>query len=743
MKNPLFELSKILQVASRAESTSAQADVIVDAIANSLSVDICSLYLAEPAGDMLLVANYGLPREAVANVKIPEGKGLVGLTAKNLHAVNIADANSHPASYIIPGIDDGDLQSFCGVPLVRSGNVTGVLVVQSTIRRQFNAEDEAFLVTLAAQLASINLELPGSAAAVKFRRHSGIKGAPGVAIGSAFTVGLDESCQYSEVDLGSVDANLERWRQLLTETGQAIREDQDKFRNTINEDTSAIFDAYQMLIADPGFIRSVENEIRKGSGLVSSIKHAVEHFSALFKAMEDPYLRSRHEDIRHIGRKLILTLKNTAELKNGELDGPVVLVGPHVSVSDIAAVIEGRLVGIISGDGSSLSHAAVLANALGIPAVMGISDSRLVNDGEVIIVDGNRGEYITRPTKRMLREYRDLIDQQSEEHEQLAQLRDLPAVTADGEHIHLYANTGLLADITPGLQNGAEGVGLYRTEIPFMLHETFPSEDEQVAIYEQIIGAYHPKPVYMRVLDIGSDKQLPYYPISGEENPAMGWRGIRFALDNSSLLMSQLRAMLRASVGRDNLHILIPMVSDHDELVGFHRLLGEACEQISQEVGGVTKPKVGVMVEVPVAISQIARWKEMIDFVSIGSNDLSQYLLALDRNNARVATRFDAVHPGVICEINRIVKKARKHKLPVCLCGEIASDQLAVVLLLGMGIRMLSMSAVKIPHIKSLIRQLSIKDCEEILQTALESRSSATIRQSVLGYMEQLKGRKS
>lgn len=738
MKNPLLELSKILQAASRAESTAEQADVIVTAIAKTMSVHICSLYLANKAGDMLLVANFGLPKEAVINVRIPQGQGLVGLTAKNLHAVNIAEANSHPESYHVPGIDDSEVESFCGVPLVRSGQVIGVLVVQSTVRRQFSAEDEAFLVTLAAQLASINIEIPSPSKEKHFKRHVAVKGAPGVAIGQAFTVGLDDSGQYTEVDLGSEEANLQRWMKLLVETSDSIRADQKKFNDSINEDASAIFDAYLMLIADPGFKHAVEAEINKGSGLVSAIKHAVEHFSAMFKAMDDPYLRARHEDIRHIGQKLILTLKK-ASAPSQNLDEPVVLVGLHVSVSDIAAVMEGKLVGVISGDGSSLSHAAVLANALGIPAVMGVTDIQHINDGEVLIVDGNRGEYITRPTTGMQHEYRRIIEQLSQEASQLAHLRDEPAITTDGCRINLFANTGLLADISPGLRNGAEGVGLYRTEIPFMLHETFPSEDEQVAIYEQIMAAYGEMPVYMRVLDVGSDKQLPYFPISGEDNPAMGWRGIRFALDNSSLLMSQLRAMLRAAIGKSNLHILIPMVSDYSELERFHRLLEDACEQINTEVGPVTKPRVGVMVEVPVAISQLALWKERIDFISIGSNDLSQYLLALDRNNARVAGRYDAAHPGVISEINRIIKTAREQQLPVCLCGEMASDQVAVILLMGMGIRMLSMSAVKIPQVKAMIRQLTLAECERLLEQALVCRSAQELRQTVECYLESVK----
>lgn len=738
MKNPLFELSKILRAVSDSGEPAEQVRVIVDSIAETMAVDVCSLYMADEQGDMVLAANHGVPAENVANIKIPAGIGLVGLTARSLHPVNIADAKSHEANYFVPGMDDREFLSFCGVPLVRTGKVIGVLVVQSTESRQFNADDEAFLVTLASQLALLNINIAALSTGQKFRRVTGIRGAPGVAIGKAWVRDIAEVGNIQESHDGDEEAALARWQQVLAAVKVSLEEDKDKLNEALSEDVSLIFDAYTMLVSDPAFGDHVENEIRGGRGLGASIQVAVDHFAGLFAAMDDPYLKSRHEDIRHIGRKLMASLSGEQELGAGNSDEPIVLVGQHLSVSDIADAMQGNLVGLVSGDGSSLSHSAVLANAIGIPAVMGVDGLKSVSSGESLIVDGNSGAIVIRPTGQLIREYRKLIAQQQETTETLSGLRELPAETPDGVRVNLYTNTGLLADIAPGIQNGAEGVGLYRTEIPFIVHETFPSEEEQYAIYRQVMTAYSGKPVYMRVLDIGSDKQLPYYPISGEDNPAMGWRGIRFGLDNSSLLMSQLRAMLRASIGLDNLHILVPMVSHIEELDDFHQLLEEACKQTRLECGELHPPKVGIMVEVPVVISQLPAWASQLDFVSIGSNDLSQYLLAVDRNNARVASHYDAVHPGVISEIGRVMEAATRTGLPVCLCGEMATDPVAVVLLLGLGVRTLSMSAMKLPYIKSLVRQVPVSDCETLVKRVSTMTSATAIRQYVSDYLDGL-----
>jgi phosphotransferase system enzyme I (PtsI)/phosphotransferase system enzyme I (PtsP) len=335
------------------------------------------------------------------------------------------------------------------------------------------------------------------------------------------------------------------------------------------------------------------------------------------------------------------------------------------------------------------------------------------------------------------REYRRLAAEEKQLRGQLQGLRDKPALTPDGVAVSLYANSGLLADISPGLANGAEGLGLYRTEIPFMVSETFPSEDEQCHIYRQVLEAYRGKSVHMRVLDIGGDKPLPYFPIR-EENPALGWRGIRFCLDNISLLMTQLRAMLRAAAGIGNLRILVPMVANTAELSTFHLILADACSQLIEEGIDIVKPPVGIMVEVPAAISQLPLWRSQLDFISIGSNDLSQYLLALDRNNPRVSAAYDHIHPAVLREIARIVDSAEGLELPLSLCGEMSSDPAAVVLLIGMGIRSLSMSAAQLPRIKWLIRSIRAEEARSLARQALAMGDSDAIRALVNDKLREL-----
>src|SRR5690606_11811420 len=310
-----------------------------------------------------------------------------------------------------------------------------------------------------------------------------------------------------------------------------------------------------------------------------------QYFADLFAAMEDPYLRARQEDIHHLGNKLFRTLQGTSnlQLEKVALLDQIVLVGDQVSVSDIAAVPRAQLVGIICFSGSGLSHTAVLANALGVPAVMGVGLLKSMRNRERFIVDGNSGQIVRYPNEMLVNEFQRLINEEKQLTDKLAALRNLPAVTPDGFEVRMFTNSGLLADLSPGLRHGAEGIGLYRTEIPFMVRDSFPSEEDQIGVYTQVFKAYEGKPVYMRTLDVGGDKQLPYFPIDNEDNPALGWRGIRFSLDNSQLLMTQVRAMLRAAGTDGDLHILLPMISAAEELNDFNQLLTEALQQLQQE----------------------------------------------------------------------------------------------------------------------------------------------------------------
>lgn len=728
--NAILELTNVIRDVALVESPDEQVRQLVDSVSRAIGVDVCSLYRADDAGTMVLLASHGLV--ATQPVEVPAGKGLVGLVARNRHVINIEDAPNHPEYLYLPHTREERFRSFCGAPLVRFGQVVGVLVVQSTTPNRLSDEHEAFLTTLAAHLALLIDAMipPARPAAPNNVRVEGVSGAPGIGIGA---VKLCSSGSLDEVVDGRCDdpeQEIEQWRRLIEDTRRSIRAEQASLGSRLAQSVSGIFDAYQMMLSDESLSERVESGIREGSTLLTSLRSSVDFFANFFLALDDPYLKARHEDIRHLGDKLYQVWSGGHRKDDSVAGGtgPVVLAGPQISASDIAGVPSGQLAGIICYEGSSLSHTAVLANALGIPAVLGTGDIKELASGERMIVDGNVGQLIRHPSDAVVHEFEQLMRRAQTFVTQLAELRDLPATTRDGVRIRLLTNTGLLADIMPGLRNGAEGVGLYRTEIPFMVRQSFPTEDEQVEVYRKVFAAYRGRPVYVRTLDIGADKQLPYFPLGREDNPALGWRGIRFTLDNVQLLMTQVRAIMRAAQGDAQVRVLLPMISSSGELNAFRQLLADACQQLGQEGHAIRRPEMGAMLEVPAAISQLPLWRDRIDFISIGSNDLSQYLLALDRNNARVAKRYDHVHPGVLLEIQRIVAIAQRCRLPLSLCGEMASDPVAVLLLIGMGIRTLSTSSAQLPRIKWLIRSVSLAQSRELLNAALRQDSAEAIR---------------
>ena len=731
MKNAVFELTRIVQTAALAASREEQVQSIVKEIAGTMHAAVCSLYLVDDDGDLVLVATEGLDRDAVGHVRLPLGEGLVGRVARTRRPVNIADAASDPDFRYFPETHEERFNGFCAVPLVHLRKVTGVLVTQQRARRAFSAGKVAFLITLAAHLSLLVADgtmatpedvTPGE---VRMTRHKGVKGAPGVAIGRVLLLDRSGFDQVGAQSVGDVEPEIEHWRELVARTRDQIDRELGSLPDDLADDVAGIFSVYRMFLDDAALHQEVETRIRAGNWLPGALREAIRHLSRPFDAMEDAYLKTRKEDIRHLGEKLYANWRGTEALAPRE--GPMVLAGDAISVADIGRYCSDGLVGLVSFSGSKLSHVAVLAGALGIPAVMGTGPLKAIRYGQEIIVDGHRGQIILDPTAPVRDEFSVMAEGARQLDQDLEKLRDEISETADGKRIKLYTNTGLLSDITPGLMAGAEGVGLYRTEIPFMLRETFPSEEEQLEVYRHVLLAYRGKPVYMRTLDIGGDKALPYYSFP-EDNPYLGWRGIRFTLDDSALLMTQVRAMVRAAEGLDNLHILLPMVSRTDELQAFRELLDNACEQLELEDVRVSRPKVGIMVEVPAAAVQLKFWQNRIDFVSIGSNDLSQYLLAVDRNNPRVSGLFDHVHPAVLHTVNQIVGDARRLGMPVGICGEMASDPIAVILLLGMGIETLSMNARNIARVKWIVRSVTYARAQALLAEALTLENETDIR---------------
>ncbi|MBV9576828.1 MAG: phosphoenolpyruvate--protein phosphotransferase, partial [Gammaproteobacteria bacterium] len=386
------------------------------------------------------------------------------------------------------------------------------------------------------------------------------------------------------------------------------------------------------------------------------------------------------------------------------------------------------LAGIISAEGSANSHIAILARAMKVPTVMGVGETPIqeLQDKE-IIVDGYYGQIHVSPSQSLRVEFERLMQEEKKLDAELDEMRDQPAETKDGHRIGLMVNTGLGADISIALAVGAEGVGLYRTEIPFLMRDRFPSAEEQRIIYRQLLASFAPRPVIIRTLDVGGDKPLPYFPIH-EDNPFLGWRGIRITLDHPEIFLSQIRAMMRASEGLNNMRIMLPMVTDVTEVDEALRLLRKAYVEVRDEGYDVEMPQIGIMIEVPSAVYQTRSLAKRVDFLSVGSNDLTQYLLAVDRNNSRVANLYDSLHPAVLRALLQVVENGHQEGKHISICGEMASDPAAVILLLAMGFDSLSMNATSIGRVRWIIRHITKKKAAKLLHEALNMESAIMIR---------------
>ncbi len=520
--NVILELSRLQKEVLELASPAEQVRKIVDSISEIVGTDVCTLYLVDQHDNMVLMASHGLVQ--TGPVTIPAGRGLVGLAARSRHPINLARASEHPEFYYVEGTAEERFQSFCGIPLVHYGKVVGVLVVQSREPEALSPESEGFLVTLSSQLAHIVADMPASMQGGHINTYvRGVKGSSGIGIGTGVLCDHGDLYGVPDEPCPDVDAALRQWQDLINTVQLELKQEESMLGGLLSDSVAGIFRTYSSLLADQALINKVELEIRNGNWLPGALRRAIQYFADLFLAMEDPYLRARHEDIHHLGNKLYTTYKGNAPLaQSTEGIEQVVLIGHEVSISDIAAVPSEKLVGIICYAGSSMSHTAVLANALGVPAVMGVGTLKHLRNHERFIVDGNSGQIVRYPNDMLCAEFQRLIDEEKKLLGKLSALRDEPAVTPDGHEIRLFTNSGLLADLSPGLRHGAQGIGLYRTEIPFLVRDSFPSELDQLDVYRQVFNAYEGKPVYMRTLDIGGDKQLPYFPITGEDNPALG-----------------------------------------------------------------------------------------------------------------------------------------------------------------------------------------------------------------------------
>ncbi|ALZ83246.1 MULTISPECIES: phosphoenolpyruvate--protein phosphotransferase [Pseudomonas] len=722
----LAVLRKIVQEVNAAKDLGSALSIIVQRVRAAMQSQVCSVYLLDPdTNRFVLMATEGLNKKSIGRVSMAPNEGLVGLVGTREEPLNLEDAASHPRFRYFAETGEERYASFLGAPIIHHRRVMGVLVVQQKERRQFDEGEEAFLVTMSAQLSGViaHAEATGTirgldrqGKGIQEARFVGIPGSPGVGVGKAVVVLPPADLEVvPDKTVTDIDAELQLFRTALEGVRADMKALSKRLSTQLRKEEQALFDVYLMMLDDAALGNEVTTIIKSGQWAQGALRQVVMEHVQRFELMDDAYLRERAADVRDLGRRLLAYLQQAHQACLIYPENTI-LVSEELSPAMLGEVPEGRLVGLISVLGSGNSHVAILARAMGVPTVMGAVDLPYSKvDGIDLIVDGYHGEIFTNPSPTLIKQYGDVVEEERQLTQGLDALRSLPCETLDGHRMPLWVNTGLMADVARAQQRGAEGVGLYRTEVPFMVNERFPSEKEQLSIYREQLAAFHPAPVTMRTLDVGGDKALSYFPIK-EDNPFLGWRGIRVTLDHPEIFLVQTRAMLKASEGLNNLRIMLPMISGVHEVEESQHLLHRAWCEVRDEGVDIPMPPVGVMVEVPSAVYQARDLARQVDFISVGSNDLTQYLLAVDRNNPRVADLYDYFHPAVLQALQQVVDGAHAEGVPVSICGEMAGDPAAAVLLMGMGFDTLSMNATNLPKVKWLLRQVTLEKARELVQ---------------------------
>lgn len=736
----LKTLRRIIQEVSRAENFSEALNIMVKRVAWALNTQACSVFLIDKSrSEYVLMATKGLNPQAVGKVRFPITQGLVGYVGEREEPLNIDDASLHPRFLHVPEVGEEQYKAFLGTPLIYHRKVLGVVIVQQQESRRYDESEEAFLVTIAAQLAVIiaHAEATGVIQKLLNEKHksmteqtsySGIPSVLGVGIGKGVVI-------YPLYDLDAIpdrkadDIETEiRLLEVALSAGQAdFKMLSERLYPNLPLEESSLFEVYQRMLDATDLGSEIIHVIREGHWAQGALRQVIQRYVDHLENLENDYLRERAVDIKDLGQRVLAYLQqNSRPLP--EYFEKTILIGEALTAADLAEVPPGCLAGVISVKGSSSSHVAILARGMGIPTVMGVNDLPIYEmQNKEIIIDGYYGQIYVAPNRALKKKFEELAAAERALNESLEPMRDRLAQTKEGHRISFVVNAGLGGDISLSLAAGAEGVGLYRTETPFLMRDRFPSGEEQRVIYRQLLASFAPRPVTMRTLDIGGDKALSYFPVE-EENPFLGWRGIRITLDHPEIFLVQVRAMMRASEGFNNLRIMIPMVTDIAEVDEAVRLFKKAYADVCEEGFNIKIPEFGVMIEVPSAVYEAENIAKRVDFLSVGSNDLTQYILAVDRNNSRVANLFDSLHPAILSALQTVVKAGHREGKDVCICGEMTSDPTAILLLIAMGFDSLSMSATALSRMKWVISHFTLKQTQQLLRKVLKMENAEEIR---------------
>jgi phosphotransferase system enzyme I (PtsP) len=735
---------------------------IVTLVAKRMHTDVCSIYLLDADHETLrLQASKGLSRKAVGKVTLQIGEGLTGMAAQKRHAIAIEEPQEHPSYRYFKETGEERFHSFLGIPLFDRSNPLGVIVLQTKDPRQFSKEEISALSTIAFQITSIVVnarlldsihlhqeesqrasqalaqaqqtltDTEGSMEVSQKAVLTGNVAYPGVAIGPAAI--LEERLGFADIlheEHVDVEAELQSLESALEKTCIQTIFLEKRVAERLSESDAAIFHTHLMILEDRSFIKKLQDEINKYHSAAYALEKTVANYIEAFQKMDDPYLRERAADMEDIGRRILANLVGDASDQTLHLKHPSILVARQILPSDMASLDNEQILAIITEGGEKNAHAIIMAKSMGIPSIVAVRGAlKHIAPEDNLIADANTGRIYINPLDTIKKEYERLQVDQTRELRRLDKYRDQPATTADGERIILRANIGLISDINVAKRFGAEGVGLYRTEFPYMARGDFPSRNDQYELYSRVVKEFDGQPVTIRTLDIGGDKGLPYFSPPKEDNPFMGWRSVRVSLDNLDIFRTQIEAILMA--GRHGpVKLLFPMISSMDETRACLEVVEEARKNLQKEgVGFSTNVPVGVMIEVPAAVRLVSQLANEVDFFALGTNDLVQYLLAADRNNPLVSKYYDPLHPAVLQVLCEVTADAKAMGKGVSLCGEMATDPLTLLLLIGMGLREFSMPAPFIPRTKAFLKGVSLEMASRHYIEIRKMDSSTQIRQ--------------
>jgi phosphotransferase system enzyme I (PtsP) len=731
---PRVLLRRLREVMAEPVSAQERLDKIVVLIAANMVAEVCSVYVLRVDATLELYATEGLKRDAVHQTVMRADEGLVGLVASQASAINLSNAQAHPAFSYRAETGEEIYHSFLGVPILRAGNTLGVLVVQNRARRTYSEEEVEALQTTAMVLAEMiasgelsALAPPGAEPAARRAVH--LKGAalsdgialghvvlhePRVVVTNFIADDVPKELKHLESAVDTLRSNLDE----LLEHGDVVEGGEHR----------DILEAYRMFAYDRGWVHKLEEAVMTGLTAEAAVERVQSDTRARMLRQTDPFLRERLHDLDDLANRLMRQLTGRDHAPSREsLPENAILVARTMGPAALLDYDRKRLRGLVLEEGGPHSHVAIVARALGIPAVGDVDNATgIVDPGDAIIVDGSAGDLHVRPLPDLEAAYVERVRLRARRQQQYSALRDRPCVTKDGQEVTLLLNAGLSVDLPHIADTGAAGIGLFRTELQFMVAPTFPRTSEQYTLYRAVLDAAGDRPVTFRTLDIGGDKVLPYMRNVEEENPALGWRAIRLGLDRPGLLRTQLRALLRAA-GSRSLKIMFPMIATVAEFDQAKDLVERELTHLRRH--GHKLPdqvEVGSMVEVPSLLYQLDELFEHVDFLSVGSNDLVQFLYAVDRGNPRVSGRFDPLSAPVLRALKDIADKGQVYKKPVTLCGELASHPIGAMALVAIGYRALSLTPSAIGPVKAMLLDLDCRSIAAFLCPLIERPAKGT-----------------